>query len=68
MIRHVVITTAAMLFVVAGSAFAQDATKPPVMSHDMAGKENCVMCHSGAMEGIPASPRGPRGTRRGDLY
>jgi len=56
MIRNVVITTAAMLFVVAGSAFAQDATKPPVMSHDMEGKENCVMCHSGAMEGIPAPP------------
>ena len=56
MIRNVVITTAAMLFVAAGSAFAQDATKPPVMSHDMAGKENCVMCHSGAMEGIPGVP------------
>jgi hypothetical protein len=55
MIRNVVITTAAMLFVAAGSAFAQDA-KPPVMSHDLAGKENCAMCHSGAMEGIPAQP------------
>ena len=54
MIRNVVIT-AAMLLVVAGSAVAQDA-KPPVMSHDLAGKENCVMCHSGAMEGIPAQP------------
>ena len=55
MIRNVVITTAAMLFVVAGSAFAQDA-KPPVMSHDLEGKDNCAMCHSGAMEGIPAAP------------
>ena len=55
MIRKVVVTTAAMLFIAAGSAFAQDA-KPPVMSHDMEGKENCAMCHSGAMEGIPASP------------
>ena len=55
MIRNVVITATAMLFVAAGSAFAQDA-KPPVMTHDMAGKENCVMCHSGAMEGIPAPP------------
>jgi len=55
MIRKVVITTAAMLFIAAGSAFAQDA-KPPVMSHDMEGKENCAMCHSGAMEGIPAQP------------
>ena len=54
MIRNVVIT-AAMLLVVAGSAVAQDA-KPTVVSHDLAGKENCVMCHSGAMEGIPAQP------------
>jgi len=55
MIRKVVITTAAMLFVAAGSAFAQDA-KPTVVSHDLAGKENCTMCHSGAMEGMPAAP------------
>jgi len=54
MIRNVVIT-AAMLLVMAGSAVAQDA-KPTVVSHDLAGKENCVMCHSGAMEGIPAQP------------
>ena len=56
MIRNIVITTAALMFIVAGSAFAQDATKPPVMPHDLAGKENCTMCHSGAMEGIPAEP------------
>ncbi len=61
MIRNVVITAAAMLFVVAGSAFAQDATKPPVMSHEMEGKENCMMCHSGAMEGIPAAPASHEG-------
>ena len=56
MIRNVVITAAAMMFVAAGSAFAQDATKPPVMSHDLEGKDNCAMCHSGAMEGISAAP------------
>ena len=56
MIRNVVITAAAMLFVAAGSAFGQDATKPPVMTHDLEGKDNCMMCHSGAMEGIPAAP------------
>jgi len=56
MIRNVVITAAAMLFVAAGSAFGQDATKPPVMTHDMEGKDNCMMCHSGAMEGMPAAP------------
>jgi hypothetical protein len=64
MIRNVVITAAAMMFVAAGSAFGQDATKPPVMSHDLEGKDNCAMCHSGAMEGIAAAPadhegRGP---------
>lgn len=61
MIRNVVITAAAMLFVVAGSAFGQDATKPPVMSHDLEGKDNCAMCHSGAMEGIAAIPEDHEG-------
>ena len=60
MIRNVVITTAAMVFVAAGSAFAQD-TKPPVTPHDIAGKEACSMCHSGAMEGMPAAPASHEG-------
>ena len=62
MIRNVVITAAAMLFVAAGSAFGQE--KPPVMSHDLEGKEACSMCHSGAMEGMPAVPATHEG--RGD--
>ena len=62
MIRNVVIT-AAMLLVMAGSAVAQDA-KPTVVSHDLAGKEACSMCHSGAMEGMPAAPASHEG--RGD--
>jgi hypothetical protein len=65
MIRHVVVTAAAMLFVAAGTAFAQDA-KPPAMSHDMEGKENCLMCHSGAMEGIPGVPDGHEAFETGD--
>ena len=36
------------------SAMAQ--TKPPVMLHDKAGREQCTMCHGGAMEGIKAMP------------
>ena len=60
MIRNVVITTAAMLFVVAGSALAQDA-KPPVMTHDMAGKENCAMCHDSGAMGAPKAPASHEG-------
>ena len=32
------------------------AAKPPVMTHDKAGREQCAMCHSGAMEGVAAMP------------
>lgn len=39
---------------IAQSAMAQ--TKPPVMLHDKAGREQCTMCHGGAMEGIKAMP------------
>jgi hypothetical protein len=28
----------------------------PAISHDLEGKSNCMMCHSGAMPNIPASP------------
>ena len=50
-------TAAALVLFVAlfaAPAFAQE--KPTVVSHDLEGKENCAMCHSGAMEGIPANP------------
>ena len=30
--------------------------KPTVMSHDLAGRENCLMCHSGTMPNIPGVP------------
>jgi len=61
MIRNVVFTAGALLFLglAASPAFAQE--KPPVMPHDMAGKENCAMCHSGAMEGMPAMPESHEG-------
>ena len=45
---------------VAQPAVAQ-ATKPPVMSHEVAGREQCAMCHGGAMEGIKAMPADHKG-------
>ncbi len=30
--------------------------KPPVVKHDLEGRSECLMCHSGAMEGVPAAP------------
>ncbi len=41
------------------TALAQEeaaATKPPVMAHELEGRAECLMCHSGAMEEIPAAP------------
>ena len=61
MIRNVVITTAAMLFVALAAAPASAQEKPPVTPHDIAGKETCSMCHSGAMEGMPAAPASHEG-------
>ena len=38
------------------SAFYQG-TKPTVMAHDAAGREQCMMCHkAGAMEAVPNAP------------
>lgn len=45
---------------VAQPAMAQ-AKKPPVMSHEKAGREQCSMCHGGAMEGIKAMPADHKG-------
>ncbi|MDT8436300.1 MAG: hypothetical protein RRA92_06045 [Gemmatimonadota bacterium] len=43
-----------------GAQEAQEAAKPTVPSHDMAGKENCVMCHKveGGMAALPAAHEG----------
>jgi hypothetical protein len=43
----------------AAPAFAQE--KPPVTPHEIEGKEQCAMCHSGAMEGMPAMPASHEG-------
>ena len=34
---------------------------PPHIPHDLAGREQCTMCHSGAMEGIKAEPASHKG-------
>jgi len=59
--RLMSIAAGAALFVAlaAAPAFAQEG--PPVTPHDIAGKEACSMCHSGAMEGMPAAPASHEG-------
>jgi len=47
--------SACILVLAALPAFAQDA-KPGAVSHDLEGKDQCMMCHSGAMDGIPGVP------------
>jgi hypothetical protein len=50
----------ALMLAGAGTLQAQEAAKPPLPSHDMEGKENCVMCHKvgGDMGAMPASHEG----------
>jgi hypothetical protein len=36
-------------------AQGQDA-KPKVVPHDLAGRDNCLMCHSGTMPNVPGIP------------
>lgn len=57
------ITAAATLTVVGvvlpAQALAQAATaakKPPVMTHTAEGRADCMMCHSGKMQGMKAAP------------
>jgi hypothetical protein len=45
----------ALMCLFASPVFSQE--KPKVMSHDKAGKENCLMCHTaGAMAPVPDVP------------
>lgn len=46
----------ALTLVLAGPARAQEPAKPMAASHDLAGREQCLMCHSGAMQGVPGVP------------
>ena len=49
----------AILLLAFGAApvMAQDAAKPKVVSHDLEGRDQCTMCHSGAMPDVPAAPK-----------
>jgi hypothetical protein len=44
-------------------AWQQEAWKtPPAVDHDLAGRDNCVMCHNpGAMEAVPDQPANHEG-------
>ncbi len=38
-------------------ATGQEATKPPAVAHDLAGRDQCLMCHTaGVMEAVPDAP------------
>jgi hypothetical protein len=62
--RFVRFITAAAALTVVGVALpaqavaqaAAAANKPPVMSHTTEGRANCMMCHSGKMQGMKAAP------------
>lgn len=44
-----------------GPVVAQDAASPKVIPHDTVGFVECLTCHSGALEGIPAAPASHEG-------
>ena len=55
------LVSAAAVLLVAGAfalpAVAQEAAKPPAVSHDTQGRDQCLMCHTaGAMEAVPDAP------------
>ena len=49
----------ALLFVGAGALNAQE--KPSVPEHDMAGKDNCAMCHAEGVMGATKTPASHEG-------
>ncbi len=61
--RHtLILSTIVLLGPGVGSAFGQDvAAPPPVVPHDLEGRDDCLMCHSGAMDGMPAVPENHAG-------
>ncbi len=62
--RRVLSVTAGVVLLLglgASSALAAQETKPPAVSHELEGRDQCLMCHSGAMEGMPAAPASHEG-------
>lgn len=44
-------------FLIVGLGAVQQAAKPPAVKHDLAGRDNCLMCHTaGVMEPVPDVP------------
>lgn len=52
-----------LLAILAGPLSSQEPVKPKVTSHDLAGKENCMMCH--AVGVMPPAPDVPAETHEG---
>ncbi len=68
MMKRLVSAAAVMLVagVVAVPALAQDA-KVPAVSHDIEGRDQCLMCHTaGAMEAVPDAPAATHADRMND--
>jgi hypothetical protein len=56
------IAVLALAAVWAAPALAQEEAKPPAVSHDVQGREQCMMCHTpGAMEAVPDAPANHEG-------
>ena len=44
-------------FLIVGLGAVQQAAKPPAVKHDLAGRDQCLMCHTpGVMEPVPDVP------------
>lgn len=56
--RRTIAATAFLVVALAAFAWQQGGwTTPPAMTHDAAGRDNCMMCHkAGAMEPVPDAP------------
>lgn len=63
----VVLGAIAFGLMLSGSATAQEVAKPKVVPHDTQGREQCLMCHSGAMQGVPAPPEATHEGRENDM-
>jgi hypothetical protein len=66
------IVSAVSVFVVAAvlalPAMAQEAAKPPAVSHDVEGRDQCLMCHTaGAMEAVPDAPAASHADRTNEV-
>lgn len=58
-----VAAVALLVGVTTATAIAQEEApaKPPVVQHDLEGRDACLACHSGAMEAIPGVPESHAG-------